>query len=98
MQSQRTVANDDSQTANVSINSRKMRFVLILVYCVCCTVALITSTNASTGQLLPKQNDENRNIEAIVKSLDKKSNLLLSQTIKADKKSFFGLILIPCEY
>lgn len=93
-----SVAKDNSPTANVSINPRKMRFPLILVCFVYCSVALIVSTNVSIGQPLSKQRNENTDIEAIVSSLDKKPNLILSQKIKTDKKSFFGLILIPCEW
>lgn len=75
-----------------------MRFLLILVCCVYCSVTLILTANVSIDQPLPKQRYENKDIEAFVSSLDKKPNLILSQRIKADKKSFFGLILIPCEY
>lgn len=71
---------------------------MILVCCVYCSVTLILSTNAATSdELLPKQNVDDKNIETFVKSLDKKPNLILSQILKEDTKSFFGLILIPCE-
>lgn len=92
-----SVAKDNSPTANVSINPRKMRVLLLLVCCVYCSVTLIVSTNVSIDQPFSKQHNANKDIEAFVSSLDKKPNLILSQKIKADKKSFFGLILIPCE-
>lgn len=75
-----------------------MKTFLLLLWCVCCSVTFILSTSVSPDQSPPRQNDESDGIDAFVKSLDQKPNLLLSQTIKADKKSFFGLILIPCEY
>lgn len=74
-----------------------MRFLLILVLCISCSVTLILSAPISLDPPLPKQDDEIKDIEAFVMSLDKKPNLLLSQTIKTDKKSFFGIILIPCK-
>lgn len=73
-----------------------MRFLLILLWFG--SITLIFSLDVSPDQPLMPQNDEDKEIEAFVKSMDKKPNLLLSQTIKADKKSFFGLILIPCKY
>lgn len=76
-----------------------MKFQLAFVFCVSCSVTLILSTNVPSNSPVPLsyKNVENADIEAFVQSLDKKPNLLLTQTISADKKSFFGLILIPCK-